>query len=60
MSERAKKSFKKYLKVSHEIKQCDDPCLKNGLSDRYCLSCANEILEPFFEQEQEDELLGEL
>lgn len=60
MSERAKKVFKKYLKASHEIKQCVEPCIKNGLKDQYCFECSKEILDPFFQQEQEDELLGEL
>lgn len=36
-----KESFKRYMNAE---KECKDPCLKNGKSDRYCLDCANEIM----------------
>ena len=41
-----KESFKAYLKAGKEVKECKDPCIKNGRSDRYCLECGNEILKP--------------
>ena len=39
-----KESFKMYMKAGKEEKDCKDPCLKNGKSDRYCLECANEMM----------------
>lgn len=39
-----KESFKRYMDAGKERKDCKNPCLKNGKSDRYCLKCANEIL----------------
>jgi hypothetical protein len=42
--EQLKDSFKRYAEASSEKKDCKEPCLKNGKSDRYCLECANDIL----------------
>lgn len=39
-----KESFKRYLSAEGEKKDCKEPCLKNGKSDRYCLECANEMM----------------
>jgi hypothetical protein len=39
-----KESFKRYMNAGKEKKDCKDPCLKNGKSDRYCLECANDIM----------------
>ena len=51
MSERAKTAFQNYLKAKSETKDCEEPCLKNGRSDRYCLECANEIMKPMLNKE---------
>lgn len=37
--------FIKWSTLEDETK-CKEPCLKNGKSDRYCLECANEIMNP--------------
>lgn len=47
--ERFKQSFKKYLDAGKETKNCNDPCIKNGRSDRYCLDCSNEIMRPIID-----------
>ncbi len=39
-----KNAFKRYMAAGKQTKNCKDPCLKNGKSDRYCLECANEIM----------------
>lgn len=44
-----KHSFKKYLKAGNEYKNCEEPCVKNGRSDRYCFDCANEMMSPIIE-----------
>jgi hypothetical protein len=41
-----KTAFRRYLEASEEEKDCKDPCLKNNKSDRFCLECANEIINP--------------
>lgn len=55
-----KESFKKYRKAGTETKDCKDPCLKNGRADRYCLKCANEIMNPILttvKKEQTEQLI---
>lgn len=47
MSDRAKKSFKKYIQAHKEQKDCKDPCIKNVRSDRFCFECGSDMLEPF-------------
>lgn len=39
-----KESFKRYMNASKEEKECKDPCLKNGKSDRYCIDCSIEMI----------------
>jgi hypothetical protein len=36
-------SFRRYLNAGKQQKDCKEPCLKNGKSDRYCLECADDI-----------------
>lgn len=55
-----KESFKKYLNASIETKDCEDACLKNGRADRYCLKCANEMMNPILatvKKEQTEQLI---
>ncbi len=49
-TDKLKESFRRYIKAGKEVKKCNQPCLKNGKSDRYCLKCANEIMEPILKK----------
>ena len=42
-------NFTKAFEPNNDVKSdCVDPCIKNGKSDRFCLSCATELSEPLF------------
>lgn len=45
-----KESFGNYLKSSNEVKDCKDPCIKNGRSDIYCFECSNEMMSPIIDK----------
>lgn len=44
-----KKSFGRYAKARKEQKDCNEPCIKNGKSDKFCQECADDLLAPLIE-----------
>ena len=45
-----KSMLNRYSKASKEIKGCENPCLKNSKSDKYCKKCADEIIGDLFSE----------